>query len=204
MMSLFRRASQIIKGGGVVVVATETFYGLAADPFNAAAVDEVYRLKDRSVSKPLPLIAADVDIVVKLLRNPHPRLLCLINKFWPGSLTIVLSADISMAHGVINPQGKIAVRIPPACPARTCAALSGGWITATSANISDEFPPDRISSIPREILTQAAMVLDSGPTRGGLPSTIIEVLNDGEYSLLREGVLSFELISGCRKRLTKS
>ncbi len=185
------------------MVATETFYGLAADPSNHSAVEKVYRIKERLKSKPLPLIAANIDIVLKHLRNPHPRLLSLIEDFWPGSLTVVVSVDVPMASGAVNAEGKIAVRVPPPCPARTCAALSGGWVTATSANISGEPPPDRIERVSTQILSEASMVLDSGPTRGRQPSTIVEVLDDGEYRILREGAVSLKSIVSCCKRLTQ-
>lgn len=202
-MDLLEKASQIIRGGEVVVVATETFYCLAADPFNSSAVDKIYRIKARSRSKPLPLIAADVDTVVKRIRKPHPRLLRLINNFWPGSLTIVMSLDLRLASGVMNPDGKIAARVPPPCPARTCAALSGGWVTATSANVSGGLPPDRIASVPQQIQRQAAMILDNDPTPGKKPSTIIEVLDDGQLILVREGAVSFDLVTAFSKRLTE-
>lgn len=202
-MNRCEKASQAIKCGGVVVVATETFYAIAADPLDAVAVEKVFRIKGRPISKPLPLIASDVGTVMRHLIHPHPRLLWLISHFWPGSVAMVLAVDIQMADGIMNNEGKIAVRVPPACPARRVAALADGWITATSANVSGDAPPDCISLVSDAILAGADMVLDTGPTPGGMPSTIIEVLDDGDCRVLREGIVHSDLIVHWEKPLTR-
>jgi L-threonylcarbamoyladenylate synthase len=202
-MSALEKAARVIMSGGVVVVATETFYAIAADPFNSLAVNKVFYIKRRATSKPLPLIASDIAAVAAHICQPDPRLLSLMNRFWPGSMTIVMALDLPTASGIRNVEGKIAARVPPDCPARRVAALVGGWITATSANVSGEPPPDTLAALSHHIRTQVDMVLDTGQTRGGQPSTIIEVLGANEYRILREGAVGSDLIADWNKGLTQ-
>ncbi len=202
-MSELAKASRVIKSGGVVVVATETFYAIAADPFNPLAVKKVFHIKERSGSKPLPLIASDINAVARHICEPHPRLLSLINRFWPGSVTIVVAMDLPMASGIKNVEGKVAVRVPPDCPSRRVAALAGGWITATSANVSGDPPPDTMAAVSHHISTRVDMMWDTGPTPGGQPSTIIEVVSTSEYRILRDGAVASHLIAECLKGLTQ-
>ncbi|MGB9616691.1 MAG: L-threonylcarbamoyladenylate synthase [Desulfomonilaceae bacterium] len=202
-MSAWEEAYRVIERGGLVVAATETFYAIAADPCNPLAVKKVFDIKKRASSKPLPLIASDIAAVAQHICEPHPLLLSLMNRFWPGSMTIVMTVDLLTASGVRNAEGKIAVRVPPDCPARRIAALAGGWITATSANVSGEPPPDTMASVSHHIRTRVDMVLDTGATRGGKPSTIIEIFGPNGYRILREGAIGADLIADWYKRLTQ-
>lgn len=187
-MKLLHKAAEIIRSGGVVIVATETFYALVANPSCVDAVARIFAIKGRSPAKPLPLIASDMTVVLCHLRNAGALTRCLAERFWPGSLTLVLSSNMVFAKGVEGPNGTIAVRVPPACPARHVASLVGGWLTATSANLSGEDPSDRVSAMPKVLLRAVDLVVDSGPTLGGLPSTVVEPFED-EYSILRQGVV---------------
>jgi L-threonylcarbamoyladenylate synthase len=187
-MKMLNKAADIIRGGGVVIVATETFYALGADPSCDDAVARIFSIKGRSPAKPLPLIASDIVVVLGNLRNPSVLTRCFAETFWPGSLTLVVQSNMPFAKGIEGPNGTIGVRVPPDCPSRYVASLAGGWLTATSANLSGEDPPDRVSAMP-EVLSRAVdLVVDSGPTPGGLPSTIVEPLGQ-RYSILRQGVV---------------
>jgi L-threonylcarbamoyladenylate synthase len=191
--ALFRRAARIVQSGGLIIVATETFYALAAPPFREDAVRKVFRVKSRLEDKPLPLIAADRYAVDKIAPRIPETARKLMERFWPGSLTILLEAALPMSRLLTGPTGKIGVRVPPPCPARTIAELTGGWITATSANLSGHPNPQAISRIASQVLDSVDLVLNSGPTLGGEPSTVIEPLESG-IRVVRQGAVSVSVL----------
>ncbi|MBI4964828.1 MAG: threonylcarbamoyl-AMP synthase [Desulfomonile tiedjei] len=191
--SLLDRAAEVIRSGGLVIVPTETFYALAADPFQEGAVRRVFQAKLRDESMPLPLIAADRGTVDKVIANLAPLTKRLMDSFWPGSLTILLEVAIPVFELLRGPSGKIGVRVPPPCPARTLAERVGGWITATSANLSGHANPKRLADIAREVQRAADMVLDLGPAPGGKPSTVVEPVGES-LRVIREGAISLARI----------
>lgn len=189
----FDAAERVVRGGGVVIVATETFYGLAADPFNEEAVERIFRIKGRIAGKPLPLIASDRGALKLLSAVMTPVTEALSDGFWPGSLTIVLEIGIGLSPLLIGPEGKVGVRVPPICPARVLAERVGGLITATSANLSGGPDPDRVEKIAAGLIASVDLVMDSGPTPGGRPSTVVEPLGD-ECRVIREGAVPESVI----------
>ncbi len=186
--SLYRRAADIILSGGLVILPTETFYALAANPFHDEALRRIFDVKRRIQTKPLPLIASDKAAVKKVVCRMSPLTRKLTDRFWPGSLTVLLEPCHQVSALLTGPSGKIGVRVPPECAARIVAAAAGGWVTATSANLSDEIAPDEVSKIAEEVLGAVDLVLDLGPTPGGKPSTVVEPL-DGDFRVLREGAV---------------
>jgi L-threonylcarbamoyladenylate synthase len=196
---LFDAAERIIESGGLVIVPTETFYAIAANPFQEQAVRRIFHVKGRAESKPLPLIAADRAAVEASISEDDARIRALMAHFWPGSLTILIHA-----HGfsplLTGPDGKIGVRVPPWCAARILAARAGGWITATSANLSGGPNPDDVSKIDRTILESVDFVMNLGPTRGGRPSTVVEPLDYG-FRIVREGAIEEAAIRDLYRRM---
>jgi len=171
---LLERAARIVKEGGVIIVATETFYALAAAGSHEGAVRRIFRIKERLETKPLPLIAADRRLVEQIAADMPDLARGLMDRFWPGSMTILLQPKLPMSPLLTGPGGKIGVRVPPICPARIVAAKAGGWITATSANRSGEPDPSCISEISQQVIDSVDLVVDSGPSPGGRPSTLVD------------------------------
>lgn len=196
---IFDRAERIITNGGLVIVPTETFYALAADPFYEQALRRIYHTKGRTESKPLPLIAADRAVVEEFLSEDDRQIRALMDHFWPGSLTILLRAR-GFSLRLTGPDGKIGVRVPPWCAARILAARAGGWITATSANLSGGPDPDDVSKIDRSVIQAADMVMNLGPAPGGKPSTVVEPLDHG-FRIAREGAIPEAAIRDVYRRL---
>lgn len=192
-IDLVSRAGEILKSGGVVIVPTETYYALAVDPFQEKAVLKIFRIKFRDEKKPLPLIASDRSVVDRLVRDPGRVAVELMDRFWPGSLTILLNPALDVPKWVQGPGGKIGVRVPPDCAAKALAAVAGGWITATSANVSGGPEPQEISLIAREVLEAVDLVIDLGPTPGGKPSTVVEPLDSG-IRIIRHGAVDESLL----------
>ncbi len=182
-------AARIIKSGGLVIVGTETFYALAADPFQEQALRKIFAIKGRQDQKPLPLIASDRAHVNEISLDPGPWVSEMMDRFWPGSFTILLEPAFPVSPLLTGPGGKIGVRVPTDCPARELAAAAGGLITATSANPAGDPASDRIRMIAPQLLDQVDLVMDSGSTPGGMPSTVVEPLDRG-VRIVREGIVS--------------
>ena len=182
---MFDRAEKVIAEGGLVIVPTETFYAVAANPFQDQAVRRIFHAKARVESKPLPLIAAAREVVERLISEDDRQIRALMEHFWPGSLTILLRIQ-GFSPPITGPGGKVGVRVPPWCAARILAARAGGWITATSANLSGGLDADDVSKIDPAVIESADLVMNLGPTPGGKPSTVIEPMDHG-FRVVREG-----------------
>lgn len=195
------KGERIIRAGGLVIVATETFYAIASDPFNAEAVERVYRVKGRIASKPLALIASDRKAFARLSPVMPPSLNALADRFWPGSLTIVLEVGVELSSRLFGPGRKVGVRIPPPCPARELARRVGGLITATSANLSGGPDPESIEKISPDLLASVDRVIDTGPSPGGNPSTLVESRAEG-FRIIREGAIPESMILDVLRRCT--
>ena len=185
-----RGAVDAIRSGGVVAFPTDTLYGLAADPHDAAAVAAVFALKGRGSTQPLPLIAGDLEQAMTMAVM-EPAAVRLARAFWPGPLTLLLPMKVSLAGGVGSPDGLVGIRVPDSEIARALAGSVGSAITATSANRSGASPtpdPDVVAST----LPDIAVLVDGGTCRGGLPSTIVDV--SGAPRLVREGAIPWSRV----------
>lgn len=166
-----------LAAGGVALIPTETFYGLAADPRSAHAVARLIALKGRATGHPLPLIASDlaqVDAAAPGWRE-FPAAVDLAARHWPGPLTLVLPGSDALAAGVRADDGSVALRISAHPLACAVAAQLGYAIIATSANRSGE-PPCTSANEAWSALGNAPeiAVLDGGTTPGGAPSTVVD------------------------------
>lgn len=186
-------AAEAIMHGGTVIVGTETFYAIAANPFMDEAVEKIFSIKKRTFQNPLALIASDKKVVNSRISGFSKIAETLMKNFWPGSLTILFDGQVDFSKYVRNASGDIGVRVPPLCPARLLAEMVGGWITATSANISGDPTPKSVTDIPPEIIHSVDVVVDSGPCPGGLPSTVVDATHPG-WKVLRIGRVSKESI----------
>ncbi len=186
-------AAEAVGRGGIVVVATETFYCVAANPFCAEAVKRVYMLKGRPMNKPLPLIASEIENVSGVISEESVDSLELGLNFWPGSLTVLMKLKVRLPECLQDQSERVAVRVPPDCPARRLARLSGGWITATSANLSGGANAASVKEISSVLLDSVDYVVDSGLSPGGMPSTVV-ALESGQPLIYRLGAVSPEAL----------
>jgi len=185
-----RRAAEVLRGGGIVAYPTETFYGLGALASSRAALARLTAAKLRPEGKPLPLLAADRDMLFGVVARLDPVAGALADRFWPGPLTLVLPA----AEGLppeIAAGGTVGVRVPGSAAARELSRLAGGPITATSANPAGLPPPIRPADLDPGLLRRIDAVLDGGETPGGLPSTVVAV-ERGAVRLLRAGAVPWD------------
>ncbi len=187
------RAAGILLRGGLVVFPTDTLYGLAADPRHAGGVARVYHAKGRMAARALPLIAGDLAQVEALATTLPAATRRLAGRFWPGPLTLVVDAAPTIVPGVHGGTGGVAVRVPDQAVARALALQLGFPVVATSANRSGS-PASRLAEMAAAALEgDVDLVLDSGPTPGGEPSTIVDARGETP-TLIRAGAIPFSLV----------
>jgi len=186
-------AAKWIVLGRVVAIPTDTLYGLAVDPFRAAAVARAFEVKGRGADRALPLIAADVAQIAQQIGALSPLAQRLADRYWPGPLTMLMPAPQSLAADVSAGTGAVGVRVPADDIARAVCAASGRVVTATSANISGMPPTPDPEVVEATLGGRIDFLLDAGPSPGGPPSTIVDVTSD-EPRLIRAGAISWEEI----------
>jgi tRNA threonylcarbamoyl adenosine modification protein (Sua5/YciO/YrdC/YwlC family) len=188
-----QEAATWIRNGGVVAIPTDTLYGLACDPFRADAVSRLFAVKGRAAGQALPLIAADAAQVAVHLGAVPPLGARLAQRFWPGPLTLIVVAPASLVRDVTGNTGTVGVRVPADAVARAIAAACGRPITATSANVSGQPATSDPDDIERTLGDRIDLLIDTGPTRGGAPSTIVDVTS-AEPRLVRDGAIPWDEI----------
>lgn len=187
-------AAEFIKRGQVIGVPTDTFYGLAADPFNLAAVEEIYRVKGRPENRALPILVSSMAQAALLGRELPLNFFKLAQKFWPGALTIVVDAAHSLPLKVTANKGRVALRWPNSPVACAVIEQLGGPITGTSANISGSASCSNAQQLLKQLGEKLPLILDSGDTGASVSSTIV-TLNGEEWKVVREGQISEEEIA---------
>lgn len=188
---LVQYAAQFITRGKVVAIPTDTFYGLAADPFNLSAVEQIYRIKGRPESRALPILVNSVDQAAGLVRSLPASFLTLAEKFWPGALTIVMEASYRLPLKVTGNTGRVALRMPNAQVVWSLIEAVGGPVTGTSANISGHPSCTNAELLIAQLGDRVPLVLDAGETGAVLASTILDLREDG-WRIVREGRIAEE------------
>jgi len=186
-------AISILRNRGLVVYPTDTVYGLGANPLDVEAVRKVYWAK-RRIGKPLPILVSSID-AVKRIAYVDEVALRLMERFWPGPLTIVLRARDVIPKEVTLGTGKVGVRMPNHKVALMLAEGLNGLIIGTSANISGKPSPKTIEEVIKQLGDRVDLILDAGPARIGIPSTVVD-LTGNRLRIIREGPISYnELLS---------
>jgi L-threonylcarbamoyladenylate synthase len=188
-------AAAIIRAGGIVAFPTDTLYGIAADPFNAVAVQRVFDAKGRGAERALPLVAADVAQLEIQLGGLPELATRLAARFWPGPLTIVVPAPPAL-ESLTGGTGSVGVRVPAHPVARALCRAAGGLLTATSANRSGEPSTADPAVVAASIGGVLDAILDGGMSPGGMPSTVVDVIT-GDARLVRAGAVDWEQIQAC-------
>ncbi len=175
-----QRACDVLAQGGLVIVPTETVYGIACDPDVPGAMEKLVTAKGRDGGKPIARLAADAEQVKATALNWTPGLEALATAYWPGPLTIVLE----------TPDGWTGYRVPDHAVAIALAKACGRVLALTSANLSGEADTKTAQEAMAEV--EADLVLDSGPSaEQAIPSTVVKVDRD-RIECLRPGSLPFD------------
>jgi len=182
-----------IKGGGIVAFPTETFYGLGVIYSDTQALMKLFELKRRPKDKPTPLIIGDVSALAVIASAPEKIAWRIIERFWPGPLTVLLAAKPGLPDLITGGSGKVAVRVPGRSFALDLARAVGYPLTATSANISGMPPSENPGDVIGYFGDRINLLIDGGRAPGGKPSTIID-MSQGGISLVRPGAVAYEKI----------
>jgi L-threonylcarbamoyladenylate synthase len=197
--ALIARAAELLRAGRLVAYPTETFYGLGADPLSAAAVERVYQAKGRPERMALPLIAADEAAVRLCVGEFAAAARKLADAFWPGALTLVLPASEALPPLLLGGGRTVGVRISPHPIAAALARATGAPIVATSANRSGGTAPVTAQEVEVSMGEEIDLILDGGPTRGGLASTVLDLTTDPPR-VVRAGALPLAAIEAALGR----
>lgn len=194
--AVIRRAAEVLRGGGLAIIPTDTLYGLAANPFDPAAVVRVFTVKRRDAGQGLPLIAADRAQVERVLGPLSADAARLAERYWPGPLTLLVPRAAALDADVTGGRAQVAVRVPDHRVARAVCEACGTLLTATSANISGEPPSNDPDVVARTAPAGIDVLLDAGPTPGGPPSTIVD-LAGVQPVLVRPGAIPWQEVLAC-------
>ncbi len=183
---LIERAVQLLRRGEVVGVPTDTLYGLAADPFNLAAVARLYQIKGRPERRALPILIASIDQAEELVGDLPDIFFHLAERFWPGPLTLVVDASRRVPLKVTGNTGRVALRIPRAeIPCALINAL-GTPVTGTSANLSGFSACLDAGQVVKQLGERLPLILDGGASKTRLASTVVDLRGE-QWRILREG-----------------
>lgn len=184
-------ALSVLRAGGVVAFPTDTFYGLAADPTQPAAIERVFAVKARAAGEALPLIAVSIEAVEQFCGPVGAAGARLARHFWPGPLALLLDAPSAIVPAVHAGTGAVAIRVPDHPVARALTEAFGRPLTATSANRSGQPPASDAAALAD--LDPSLFVVDAGVTAGGAPSTIVDA-RVSPPRLVREGAVPWNRV----------
>lgn len=194
--SILDYAAEILKKGGIVAFPTDTIYGLGVNILLPDAVQKVYEVKQRSKSRPLPILLSSSQQLSDFINQISPSVQKLIQTFWPGPLTLILPCD----KGPLATQ-KVGFRVPDHGIATSIVEKAAVPIGCPSANFSGQPGPRTAQEVLKNLEGKIDLVIDAGPTQIGKESTVIEVDRD-RIKFLRHGYISEELIDTCLNRPT--
>jgi len=172
-------AAKVIASGGLVIIPTDTVYGIAVNALNKTAQNKLYEIKKRPKDKPLALLIADKEKVQELAIEIAPAVYKLINKFWPGPLTILLKDKNGQKIGLRMPDNEIALKI---------ISLSNLPLACPSANISDSPAPVTFEEAIKDLGGLVDLAVDAGPAKLGIESSIVD-LSAGDLQIVRSGAI---------------
>lgn len=190
---MVRLAHAVLSEGGVVVLPTETVYGLALDPFSCETPQQLFDIKRRDRDLTIPWLVADEASLGIFGRDVPDYAYRLAARFWPGPLTLVVKATARVPSAYRSADGTIALRVPDLGIVQALLGVCDGPLCVTSANTHGHPAPGGFEELEPRIVEAAALTLDGGPTPVGRASTIVSCLDD-EPVILRESALSAERI----------
>lgn len=181
-------AASVLRDGGIVIFPTETVYGIGAAATSCIGPQEIVDIKMRPASKPLPWLVETEDALdtygVDVPEYAHK----LAAKFWPGALSLVVTASSRVGKDFRDGRGSVALRCPDNEVVQELIRASGGPIITTSANTSGRHAPTSFDQLEPRIIAAADLTLDGGETRHGIHSTVVDCTG-AEPVIVRDGAI---------------
>jgi L-threonylcarbamoyladenylate synthase len=190
---VLHQAVDILMEGGIVAYPTETFYGIGAKFDREDSLHKLYEIKQRPENKALPLIIGSRDLLAHVVSSANNKAVSLMDRFWPGPLTLILSAKKNLSPYITAGTHSVAVRIPGESFALRLAQYVRFPITATSANPSGKPPAQDTETVVDYFGDNIDLIIDGGPTKEILPSTIVDVRGEN-IEIVREGAIKRDLL----------
>ncbi|MCB9450034.1 MAG: threonylcarbamoyl-AMP synthase [Anaerolineaceae bacterium] len=181
-------AQSVIQSGGLIVIPTDTVYGVSCSPFDEAAIDRLYAAKGRSREKAIQVLVAGWDASAPFIREVTPLAGLLAERFWPGALTLTLPKRAGLPPN-ISIYDTVGLRMPDHSPLVALLRAVGGALAATSANLSGAASPTNVQMAVDALGDAVQLYLDGGETPGSLSSTVVESHGD-TLRILRQGPVS--------------
>ena len=189
-----REAGRILQAGGLVAFPTETVYGLGGNALDPDSSRKIYEAKGRPSDNPLIVHIADIGSLERIAANIPDAARRLADACWPGPLTMIFSKKECVPLETTGGLDSVAVRFPDHPAARGLIREAGGFVAAPSANTSGRPSPTCAAHVAEDLGDRIDMILDGGPVRIGLASTIVDFTGDLPM-ILRPGWLSQEMLA---------
>jgi len=196
-------AGKIILNQGIVIFPAQCLYGLAVDALDPTAIQKIFDLKQRPRNNPILVLIQNQKDLKPLVKHIPDSARILMDRFWPGNLTLIFEATEKVSPLLTAHTKKIGIRVPSHPVARALVRQVGGPITGTSANLSGQPGCSCISQLPSAMTQKADLILDAGHLKGGIGSTIVDVTGDS-VRILRQGMVSDIKISQALSPLTET
>lgn len=189
-----KAAADILRGGGIVGIPTETVYGLAADARNVEAVRSIFEAKGRPQDNPLIVHISNMDMLPPLVREIPPIALKLAERFWGGPLTMIFPKSDIIPSTTSGGLDTVAVRMPSSEAARAIIDACGFPLAAPSANLSGKPSPTTAKHVFDDMDGKISLIIDGGECSVGVESTVI-CFKSGKIHILRPGGITAEMLS---------
>ncbi|MFO7152785.1 MAG: L-threonylcarbamoyladenylate synthase [Bacillota bacterium] len=188
-----RMAADVIRRGGLVAFPTETVYGLGANALDGDAARKIYAAKNRPQDNPLIVHISACEEIKGLVKDLPERAQILMERFWPGPLTLILEKSDKVPYSTTGGLDTVAVRMPRHPVAQALIKESGVPIAAPSANLSGKPSPTNAQDVYEDMAGRIEMILDGGPCEVGVESTVLDLTGDVPMILRPGGVTIEEL-----------
>ena len=184
---LIDKVAEVIKGGGVIIYPTDTLYGLGANPLDTEAMKKLYAIKGREMAKPIPFLIKDLQMLATLVEDIPPIGRQLMERYWPGALTLIFRAKKGLPPPLCGEEGTIGLRISAHPIAQLIVGVVDAPLTSTSANPAGEGDLTDIQNIAQVFGDQVDLIIDGGEVPG-IGSTIVD-LTTTPPKVVREGMI---------------
>ena len=175
--------------GAIGIFPTDTVYGIGCNALNLNSLQNLYRIKQRDLNKPINILVSNRNMVQKFVTKIHPLEKLLIENFWPGALTIIFQKSSIVPDLLTSGLDTIGIRMPNHKVCLQIIEQFGSPLAMSSANISEQAPNEDLHSLLLNFAQKVDFMIDNGRIANGIPSTIVQVVNN-EIKIVREGSIT--------------